>query len=160
MESAPDDDDRSRRRQRFVEQIGLLFESLHLPRMTGRVFAALLIGPAVGLTAGELAARLEASKGSMSSSTRLLEQNGLIERHVLPPDRRDRFVVSADAWTRFLRDRLVTIRTLHALAEEGLALVEPSTDPRRLREVHDLYEFLENELPAVLARWEEVRGRD
>ncbi len=158
MDGSSEPDDRSRRRERFVEQVGLVFESVHLPRMAGRVFAALLIGPASGLTAGELAATLDASKGSMSSSTRLLEQNGLIERDVLPPDRRDRFVVKADAWTRFLRDRLGTIRSLHALAEEGLTLLEPSSDPRRLREVHDLYEFLENELPSVLARWEATRA--
>jgi hypothetical protein len=37
--------------ERFVEEIGLVFDSMHLPRMAGRVLGAILLGPADGPTA-------------------------------------------------------------------------------------------------------------
>ena len=50
-------------RERFIEEIGLVFDSLHLPRMAGRVLGAILIGPADGMTAAELAETLAARRG-------------------------------------------------------------------------------------------------
>jgi DNA-binding transcriptional regulator GbsR (MarR family) len=78
--------------ERFVEEIGLVFDSLHLPRMAGRVLGAILLGPADGLTAGELADTLQASKGSISNMTQLLIHYRFIARTVRAGDRRDRFV--------------------------------------------------------------------
>jgi DNA-binding transcriptional regulator GbsR (MarR family) len=160
MEVPRESDDRSGRRERFIEEVGLVFESVHFPRMAGRVLAALVVGPAGGMTAGELAGSLQASKASMSSSTRLLIQYGLVERSVRPPDRRDRFVARDDAWARVLDVRFDSVRALRELAEVGLALVDGSGDPRPLTEARDLYRYLEIEWPALLRRWEEARAAD
>ncbi|MFQ3629252.1 MAG: MarR family transcriptional regulator, partial [Cyanobacteriota bacterium] len=75
----------------FVEEVGLMFELIGLPRMAGRIFGWLLISQPPHQSSGELAEVLQASKGSISSMTRLLIQLGLIERLPLPGDRRDFF---------------------------------------------------------------------
>ena len=157
MEPWHADDGRARARHRFIEKVGLTFESVHLPRMSGRLLGALLLGPAEGLTAAELASALDASKASISSSTRLLVHYGFIERSVGSPDRRDRFVVSEDAWTRVLEERFEFLRSLRDLATDGLEQLDPSGDPRHLREARDMYGFLEREWPALIERWEQSR---
>jgi DNA-binding MarR family transcriptional regulator len=143
--------------ERFIEEIGLIFDSMHLPRMAGRVLGALLLGPAHGRTAGELAETLQASKGSISSMTQLLIRYRFIERTVRAGERRDRFVVKPDAWVRMELWRLELLQRLPELAEEGLALLGPDANPAPLEEVRDMYAFLQRELPKLFDRWEAER---
>jgi DNA-binding transcriptional regulator GbsR (MarR family) len=143
--------------ERFVEEIGLVFDSLHLPRMSGRVLGAILLGPADGLTAGELADTLQASKGSISNMTQLLIHYRFIERTVRAGDRRDRFVVRSGAWARMMLWRVELLQRLQELATDGLELLGPEGNPEPLQEVRDMYAFLERELPRLFDRWEEER---
>jgi DNA-binding transcriptional regulator GbsR (MarR family) len=143
--------------ERFVEEIGLVFDSLHLPRMAGRVLGAILLGPADGLTAGEMAATLQASKGSISNMTQLLIHYRFIERTVRAGDRRDRFVIRSGAWARMMLWRVELLQRLQELAADGLELLGPEGNPEPLREVRDMYAFLERELPRLFDRWEEER---
>jgi hypothetical protein len=143
--------------ERFVEEIGLVFDSLHLPRMAGRVLGAILLGPADGSTAADLAAVLGASKGSISGMTQLLIHYRFVERTVRAGDRRDRFVIKAGAWARMLLWRIELLQRLQELASDGLGLLGPDGNPEPLREVRDMYEFLEREMPLLLTRWETQR---
>ena len=56
----------SAKKRRLIEDFGILFEGGGLPRMSGRVFGWLLISSPQHQTAGEIAAGVGASKGSMS----------------------------------------------------------------------------------------------
>jgi len=143
--------------ERFVEEIGLVFESLHLPRMAGRVLGAILLGPADGLTAGELADTLQASKGSISNMTQLLIHYRFIARTVRAGDRRDRFVLKSGAWARMIMWRVELLQRLQELAGDGMELLGPEGNPEPLQEVRDMYAFLERELPRLFDRWEEER---
>jgi DNA-binding transcriptional regulator GbsR (MarR family) len=144
---------------RFVEEIGLVFDSLHLPRMAGRVLGAILIGPADGMTASELAETLQASKGSISGMTQLLIHYRFIERTVRAGDRRDRFVVRSGAWARMMLWRVELLERLQELAADGLTLLGPDGNPEPLEEVRDMYAFLERELPKLFDRWEAEREK-
>ena len=144
--------------ERFVEEIGLVFDSLHLPRMAGRVLGAILLGPADGSTAADLAAALGASKGSISGMTQLLIHYRFVERTVRAGDRRDRFVIRSGAWARMLLWRIELLQRLQELASDGLGLLGPDGNPEPLREVRDMYEFLEREMPLLMSRWEAERG--
>jgi DNA-binding transcriptional regulator GbsR (MarR family) len=143
----------------FVEDFSLYFEQMGYPRMAGRILGWLLICDPPVQSAGELADVLQASKGSLSTMTRLLIQTGLIERAGLPGQRRDYFRIKVGAWPQLIRSQLQSMIGLHQNVERGLALLQ-DRDPtlqERLREAHDLYAFLERELPALLARWEQER---
>ena len=143
--------------ERFVEEIGLVFDSMHLPRMAGRVLGAILLGPADGATASDLAETLQASKGSISNMTQLLIHYRFIERTVRAGDRRDRFVIKSGAWARMMLWRLELLQRLQELAGDGLELLGPDGNPEPLQEVRDMYAFLERELPKLFERWEVER---
>lgn len=142
----------------FVEEAGLLFELVGLPRMAGRIFGWLLISAPPQQSLSELAESLQASKGSISTMTRLLIQISLIERMSLPGQRRDYFQIKPNAWSHLAEQRLAQITAFRQLAERGLKLFEDE-DPLRqqLEEMRDIHAFWERELPALNDRWEEVR---
>lgn len=143
----------------FIEEVGLLFEMVGLPRMAGRVFGWLLISNPPYQSPGELAAVLQASKGSISTMTRLLVQIGLIERISLPGQRRDYFRIKLDAWSELTKQRMAQITAFRRLAERGLELLhdeEPNLR-RRLEEMRDMHAFCERELPLMIERWEQQR---
>jgi DNA-binding transcriptional regulator GbsR (MarR family) len=147
--------------QHFVEEAGLLFEMAGMPRMAGRVFGWLLISTPPHQSPGELADVLQASKGSISTMTRLLMQIGLIERLSLPGQRRDYFRIKLNAWSEMTKQRTAQFSAFRDLAERGLQLL-PGNDPtlrHRLEEMRDMHAFLEREIPLMLQRWEQERSR-
>ncbi|MEB3356118.1 MAG: MarR family transcriptional regulator [Synechococcales bacterium] len=146
----------------FAEEMGLMFEKVGFPRMAGRIFGWLLISDPPQQTSQDLAHILQASKGSISSMTRLLIQIGLIERTSIPGERRDYFQIRPNAWTQLAEQRLAQIATFRRLAERGLDLLSdaPPTLKQRLQEMHDVHAFWEQELPQLNQRWErEWQGR-
>jgi DNA-binding transcriptional regulator GbsR (MarR family) len=140
----------------FVEEVGLQFETVGFPRMAGRVFGWLLISDPPYQSPGELAEVLQASKGSISTMTRLLEQIGLIERISLPGQRRDYFRIKLNAWTELTRRRMAQITAFRQLAERGLEILQSDTPHlgQRLEEMRDVHAFFEQELPQMIQRWE------
>jgi DNA-binding transcriptional regulator GbsR (MarR family) len=145
----------------FIEDISLYFEQMGLPRMAGRVLGVLLISdpPAQSLT--DLCEILQASKSSVSTTTRLLTEMGLIERVASPVPRQVYFQFKSGGWVVFIRQRLRLWASLHQIAEHGLELLR-DRDPglrERLQEAHDMFSLSEEELPALLERVENKRQR-
>ena len=140
----------------FIEDISLYFEQMGLPRMAGRVLGVLLIcePPAQSLT--DLCEILQASKSSISTTTRLLIEMSLIERTASPVPRQVYFQFKPGGWVVFIRQRLRLWASLHEIAERGLGLLQDQ-DPalrERLQEAHDMFSLIEDELPALLERVE------
>lgn len=146
---------------RFVEEVGLMFELVGMPRMSGRIFGWLLISNPPQQSHTELAEVLQASKGSISTMTRLLLQIGLIERISLPGDRRDYFQIKPNAWSQLSKQRMEQITAFRELAERGMDLMEDSPPhlKQRLKEMQDIHAFWERELPLLNQRWEAEQHR-
>jgi DNA-binding transcriptional regulator GbsR (MarR family) len=142
--------------KQYVEEVGIVFEQTGLPRMAGRILGRLLIAHPPHQSMDELTEALMASKGSISSMTRLLIQVGLIERVSLPGVRHAYFRLRPDAWQHMVRRGLVDeIRMVRDLAERGLSMQKERTATRTwLEEMRDVYTFLEREFPVLLERWE------
>jgi len=104
---------------------------------------------------------LKASKGSISTMTRLLIQISLIERVALSGDRRDYFQIKPNAWTEMSRQQQVKIAAFQKLADQGLALLAdaPSEQRQRLQEMYDIYLFWEREWLLLNRRWDEQQPR-
>ena len=149
-------------RTHFVEEVGLMFEMVGLPRMSGRLFGALLISNPPYQSNGELAEMLQASKGSISTMTRLLMQIGLIERVSISGDRRDYFQIKPHAWAHMTKQRMTQITAFRDLAERGLKLLsdEPPKLTSRLQEMYDIHAFLERELPLLDERWAQEQAQE
>lgn len=140
----------------FIEDMGIRFEEMGLPRMAGRIFGWLLVCEPPHQGTEELASVVGASKGSISSMTRLLIQSGVVERLGLPGKRGIYYRIKPGSWSELMRVRMGHMTAIRKLADRGLALIA-GKDPKisqRLRELRNLYAFLEKEIPALLDRYD------
>lgn len=136
----------------FIEDIGLFFEQMGMPRMAGRILGVLLISDPPAQSITDITEKLKASKSSISVMARLLVENGLIERVAAPVPRRDYYRFKPGGWILYMRQWLGLMSALHNITERGISLLD-SKDPilkERLQEAHDLFSFIEQEFPALL----------
>ncbi|HEX7003752.1 MAG TPA: MarR family transcriptional regulator [Trueperaceae bacterium] len=146
---------RSEKKAQFIEEMGQLLASFGIPHMAGRILAALLVATPAEQSAEQLAETLQASRGSISTMTRLLEAPGIIERVRKPGDRRTYYRNTPDGWHRAMEREAASMSTLRALAEKGLALMEGESAAARrgIEESVEFFRFWEREMDAVLDRW-------
>lgn len=145
----------------FIEDMGIRFEEMGLPRMAGRIFGWLLVCEPPHQCAQELASIVGASKGSISSMTRLLINSGVVERLGLTGKRGTYYRIKPGSWSELMRVRMGYVKALREVADRGLTMVA-GKDPKhgeRLRELRNFYAFLEEEIPALLDRYDRERGR-
>jgi DNA-binding MarR family transcriptional regulator len=144
----------------YVESWGRLFEREGLPRTPGRIWGWLLVCDPPEQGTGALCEALHLTKGSISTSTRLLEKAGLLERRGVPGSRQIHYRVRPDACERLMDHRLESIGLWSAQAEKGLKLVGPGATElaRRLRELHELYSFIARGQTALRRRWHRRRA--
>jgi DNA-binding transcriptional regulator GbsR (MarR family) len=148
-------------RERYVEDLGILFDQMGGGPMMGRVFGALLLADPPELSAEDLVYRLEASRSSISQSTRMLVQAGLIERRRRRGERRDYFRVKLGAWDAMVRRRVQALGTLRKMADRGLEIMARSSPESRrdLEEMRDYFGFWERELLPIYFEKLERRQR-
>lgn len=146
-------------KQQFVEDTGLYFEKIGLSRMGGRIIGWLLVCDPPHQTMGDLVDALQASKSSISTSLRMLEQYSLIQKFSRPGERRDYYRLAPDIWVWSFKSRLHLITEMRQLAEHGLALLEdePLEQRRRLELMRDVNNYLEREFPKLLEGWEQEK---
>ncbi len=144
----------------YAEKVGLHFEKLALPRMAGRALGWMLVSDAPYHTLDGIAEALQASKGSISTMTRLLIQLGLMERVALPGQRRDHFRIKPGNWGALMLGRMNWVTVFRQTLERGLALIGEGDASSRepLQELRDLYAFVEREFPALYERWQRERA--
>ena len=143
----------------FIERSAELMEEHGFPRMAGRVIGALLISIPPQLSHDELAELLQASKGSISMSTQLLMRLNLVERVSLPGQRRSYYRLRENLWHDFLTDIAQHVQRERAVVLQGLAVLqnEPVETKRRLIEMLVISDFMQEEWPGLLDRWETRR---
>jgi DNA-binding transcriptional regulator GbsR (MarR family) len=146
----------------FIEEVGVVFEQTGLPRMAGRLFGWLLISDPPYQSPSQLAEVLHASKGSISTSIRLLTQMGFIERQVIAGSRHDHFRLPEDAIKKIIRHGLEQeIKMFRKLSERGLELTKAIPAKRKawLKEIQSRYSYLEKAFPALLEKYDRERNQ-
>ena len=146
----------------YIEEFGLFFEQFGLPRTAGRMLGWLLVCDPPHQTMDELTEVLQVSKSSVSTTSRMLIQSGLVEKVSFPGERKDFYRISDNAWIQAWVVRVKQTVAVRQLAERGLDLLSDETLKRRarLQTMHDLYEFLEEELPKLTERWLKERSQE
>ncbi len=137
-----------------AEHLALVLSTHGMQRMTARVLAALLFTEQPTMTMGELADRLHASSGAISGALKMLTAVGLVERVPAPSSRRDHYRLRDNAWAvQYTNQNEVTAAVVRA-AEAGIAVTDARGLAReRLVQMRDFYNFLMEEIPALLDRW-------
>ncbi|MFD9910265.1 GbsR/MarR family transcriptional regulator [Streptomyces sp. NPDC059063] len=125
-----------------------------MPRMPARVFAALLASDSGALTAAELGERLHVSPAAVSGAVRYLTQQFMITREREPGSRRDLFRVHGNQWYEALGNRDNVLQRWEAALREGIGHLGADTPAgRRLGETLAFFEFVQEELAGLMARW-------
>jgi DNA-binding transcriptional regulator GbsR (MarR family) len=139
----------------FVEEMGQFLASLGMTPMAGRMWGWLLICEPAEQTAAEIADALQASRGAISGTARLLANAGLVRRSTRPGDRKEYFSAPAEALDSMLMSAASLYRQMRRIAERGLAAIEdrPAESKARLEEFRDVMGFVEVEVPRVIARF-------
>jgi DNA-binding transcriptional regulator GbsR (MarR family) len=139
----------------FVEEMGQALASYGMTPMAGRMWGYLLICDPAEQTAGDLADALQASRGAISGTARMLATAGMIRRTRKGGDRREFFSAPSETFDQFLRNADRIYRHFREIAERGLAAIDdrPPTARARLEEFRDVFAFMEQEVPAVVDRF-------
>lgn len=139
-------------KQQFVEEFGLVFEQMGMPRMPGRVMGYLMVADPAEQTMGQIVEGLGAAKSSVSTALKVLERLSFIERKAYPGHRADFYRASAHPWATSLQASNLKFAIFRDLAERGLEMIgeEKGRSRRMLSEMRDLYATLEEEWPAIV----------
>ncbi|WP_089687135.1 GbsR/MarR family transcriptional regulator [Catalinimonas alkaloidigena] len=145
---------------KFAEEAGLLFENAGLTRMAGRLYGYLLVAEQEQVSFNALIQKLQASKSSISLSTRMLQQAMFIEAVTLPGDRKTYFRVRSNFMEMFQKSAAETAR-FKSLFGRALELRVDATDDvgKYLKEAHHFYSWIENQMPDLIERWKRERER-
>src|SRR5687767_4232486 len=139
----------SEQQQAFVEEMGQALASYGMTPMAGRMWGWLLICEPVEQTAGDLAEALQASRGAISGTARILASAGMIRRTRRGGDRREFFSAPPETFDQFLDNAGQIYRQFRGIADRGLEAIEdrPPLVRARLEEFRDLFAFMEQEVP-------------
>ncbi|MDG4765008.1 helix-turn-helix domain-containing protein [Solwaraspora sp. WMMD406] len=143
--------------RRYAEEAGVVLGGMGLPPAAGKILGWLLICDPPSQTSTDLAAALELSKGSVSTSIRLLEQGGLVIRVPQPGRRGVAYQIEPTGLTK--PEITNKFRIFRELLDRGVDLIggPQARTSERLVYLRDFYAFIEREMPLIVQRFEAER---
>ena len=141
----------------LVEKIGIFHETAGMQPAAARVMGLLFVSSTPQLTFDEITELLQISKSATSNAINLLIQTGQIEYTTFPGDRKRYFKLKISNWREGFKKKIEVMTGFQVLLREVLELrKEENTacDCSNLEEVVNFLEFLHQELPKLMERWE------
>jgi DNA-binding transcriptional regulator GbsR (MarR family) len=141
----------------LAEEFGLVWEEFGMLRMDGRVLGYLMLSDAPHVSSAELRDALQASAGSISTTTRRLKQWGFIRQVAVPGERSHFYRAADDVWGAFLAAEDKNYRRARDFADHVLRGLEDGNELARLRfeNMRDYHEWLESHHRTISELWEE-----
>ena len=139
-----------------VQEVGVWFSSLGIPRAAGQMFGYLLVSDPAEQSASEIAEGIGISRASVSSSARLLvSMNALEERHKVG-DRKTYYRLRSSWWIEIATAKQSGFEQLATMARRTRAAGGLSrTDG--LDELVAFSDFWSTEIPKLAERWYRLR---
>lgn len=148
-------------RQELGERLAVVLTEHGMQRMTARVMGTFLVTEQPTLTQGEVADKLAAGAGSVSSAIKTLIGTGQLERVPVTGSRREHYRLRDDAWPALFTRQNEAINALWTALQQALSETEPDSLARaRLQEMHDFYGFILAEIPELLEKWKRTRATE
>ncbi|MGA0567835.1 GbsR/MarR family transcriptional regulator [Rathayibacter sp. KR2-224] len=142
----------------YAERAAAILTTAGFPRMPSRVLFTLTVAE-TGLTAAELAERLDASAAAISGAVRYLQGMAMVRRVSQPGSRRDVYELPDNAWYSAGMSEQRFYASMLSLTE-GIPDAAGGPDTAvgaRIVEMAGFFDFLRQRLPELLAEWESVR---
>lgn len=142
--------------QKFIDKMGLYYESYGIPRIGGRILGLLLTAPEP-ISAEAISKTLQVSRSSVSTNVRLLITVGMLEITQKPLDRTDYFILSDEAWSNAIRLRIQGFQELNKIVEQGRQAMESNghTGNTKLQEMEKWAEMMQNLHQQALEEWKQ-----
>lgn len=135
-----------------IEYAGRWWESLSGgSRTAGRLLGWLMICEPVHQSLTQLAEALEASAGSISTQSRMLETFGLVERVTFPGDRQTYYRLRPHVWTEIMQSELPRIEMMKEMARRAAPAI-PAESPDRVTDLELVAQFFIDEWPGLMER--------
>lgn len=141
----------------FIEDMGIISQGDGFPRIAGKILGLLLIevGP---YSFSEIAQRLEVSRGSISTNTRLLESLQVIDRVSKKGQRGDYFQLAQDPYAKLLQGVSQRMeKSINVLQKTRDAL--PIDWQQSQTRLHDLQQFYTEYLKSMSTLIEQLQGK-
>ena len=143
----------------YIEETGLVFEGFGMTRMAGRILGYLLVCDKDEVSFDEIRKALHASKGSISGTTKLLINVGMVEQVSLPGDRKTYFRISRTKVGTILKSRISQFKTLSDTFSEGRRLKTREDEVSEwLNEISSFYKWVGHEIESIIDRWEDEKN--
>ncbi|MGW2309413.1 GbsR/MarR family transcriptional regulator [Actinomadura luteofluorescens] len=145
---------------RAAERLAAQFTAIGVPRMSARVYAALLTSPQGALTAAEIGERLLVSPATVSKAVQYLVQVELVHRGSVPGTRRDRYELGKDLWAEMFGFRNRWLRSFADTTDECVEAVggEGGDAGARLAKLRDFSLFAASEMASMQERWKQAQS--
>ncbi|SMO91300.1 GbsR/MarR family transcriptional regulator [Gracilimonas mengyeensis] len=139
----------------FVDAFSLKIEELGHPRIYGQILGWLLICDPPHQSFPDFMENLDISKASVSNTTRMLLEQGLIEKVRVKGERQIYFKLKEGSLVDFMERQLQLTLDLEAITSKGLELVkqEGQPDHRRLKKANDFHRFLARQTKDLLEEY-------
>ncbi len=138
---------------RFIESMGMYFESYGIPRIGGRILGLLLVAHEP-LSAERIGSILKVSRASISTNFRVLLTSGLAEKVTFPGDRTTYFVFPDSGLEKTLVVEVQGISAMKKIVQQGLdALPAEDSARSRMMEMIDWADFLIGLYQKALIDW-------
>lgn len=145
---------KNREKLTYIEDSGILFEQLGMTRMAGRVFGLLIISDRESLSFDQICEVLDASKGSISGTTKQLTQTGLIRPITLPGDRKTYFRITEMELGDLIKSKMQMFSKLSGMLASGRQIKDQEDDLSRwLLEASTFYSWVGDEMDKIIDKW-------
>ena len=140
-----------------VERFGVFFEKEGLPPVAARIIGFLLFSEPPRKTFYEIVEFVQASKSSVSTALNAMQERGFVSYITLPGDRKRYFQLDVDKWINLEKRRIQFISNFRSFIQEAAELhqAESKDFARSLSTVDHFFEEYVEELPKIIAKWEE-----
>ncbi len=140
---------------RFIESMGMYFESSGVPRIGGRILGLLMVAHEP-LSADDIGKILKVSRASVSTNMRLLMSSGMVERTSVLHDRTTYFVFSEAALEQRMVVGIQAAGVFKKLAEQGLAALPDGDSARKnLQRSIEWSDLLVESFQKAIMKWRE-----
>jgi len=142
----------------FIEESGLLFETFGMTRMAGRVFGFLAISDMDAASFDQICEAVNASKGSISGTLKLLMQLEFVEAKSYPGDRKTYYRLTKISIATLLSTRAQATKLFSNTMKKARSLKSREDEVSDwLLEVSCFYEWIGKRLNDIVVEWDVIK---
>jgi DNA-binding transcriptional regulator GbsR (MarR family) len=141
----------------FIEQLGLIAETGGLTRITGRVWALLIVSGRA-LAPGDIAEQLQVSRASVGTGLKVLEAMELLAIRSKAGDRQSYFEMREHPYTAMMQMQVRRAAANASLVRNALETIKTPASRKGLKDLESFYTIVQEGHASMLSKLEELQS--